>query len=397
MMVGEVISNIENNAHFTFDFLMLLVLAGVIAFLGLVESSSVTLVASMLISPLMGPILAGIFGTVIGDPKLRNLGIWNELMSLGICIIVGFVLGLIVCPWIEAYGATEWPTREMRSRGWLSQQLFKGELRALWVGVLVAVPSGAGVALSVLGGNAGSLVGVAISASLLPPAVNAGFFWALSLLVAATGGTVGMYGPKDPVSENFTTYKGYYSEEQAIEAALLGLASLALTLANILCIVLTGIAILRLKEVTPDKIPQTFSEFWKNDVRQARKGKYSRLDDSEELMEEGRLAGLDGTIMQGLFDEVASDRDVNQLRRFVPELALSLALCWNFPRAFNRNPVSVPPTIAMPRVTPRAASCIAPCFPACPYWNASLWASTLGWTLVVESDFVLPGEFRCRS
>ena len=30
----------------------------------------------------------------------------------------------------------------------------------------------------------------------------------------------------------------------------------------------------------------------------------------------------------------------------------------------------------MPRVTPRAASCIAPCFPACPYWNASLWASS---------------------
>ena len=36
----------------------------------------------------------------------------------------------------------------------------KGELRALWVGVLVAVPSGAGVALSVLGGNAGSLVNI---------------------------------------------------------------------------------------------------------------------------------------------------------------------------------------------------------------------------------------------
>ena len=37
MMVGEVITNIENNAHFTFDFLLLLVLAGVIAFLGLVR------------------------------------------------------------------------------------------------------------------------------------------------------------------------------------------------------------------------------------------------------------------------------------------------------------------------------------------------------------------------
>jgi len=46
-------------------------------------------------------------------------------------------------------------------------------LRSLWVGVLIALPSGAGVALSILGGNTGSLVGVAISASLLPPAVNA--------------------------------------------------------------------------------------------------------------------------------------------------------------------------------------------------------------------------------
>ncbi len=49
----------------------------------------------------------------------------------------------------------------------------RGLVRSLYVGVLIAVPSGAGVALSVLGGNSGSLVGVAISASLLPPAVNA--------------------------------------------------------------------------------------------------------------------------------------------------------------------------------------------------------------------------------
>ena len=82
---------------------MLLVLASMIAFMGLIENNTVVLVASMLVSPIMGPILAGIFGTVIGDPKLRNLGIWNELMSLGICIIVGFVLGLIVCPWIEVF------------------------------------------------------------------------------------------------------------------------------------------------------------------------------------------------------------------------------------------------------------------------------------------------------
>ena len=49
----------------------------------------------------------------------------------------------------------------------------RGAGRSLYVGVLVAIPSGVGVAFSILGGNVGSLVGVAISASLLPPAVNA--------------------------------------------------------------------------------------------------------------------------------------------------------------------------------------------------------------------------------
>ncbi len=57
----------------------------------------------------------------------------------------------------------KWPTDEMMARG---------KLKGMVVGAMIAVPSGAGVALSILAGNAGSLVGVAISASLLPPAVN---------------------------------------------------------------------------------------------------------------------------------------------------------------------------------------------------------------------------------
>ena len=48
---------------------MLLVLASMIAFMGLIENSTVVLVASMLVSPIMGPILAGIFGSVVGDDK----------------------------------------------------------------------------------------------------------------------------------------------------------------------------------------------------------------------------------------------------------------------------------------------------------------------------------------
>lgn len=49
----------------------------------------------------------------------------------------------------------------------------RGLLRVTWVGTLVAFPSGCACAISLLSGNEASLVGVAISVSLLPPSVNA--------------------------------------------------------------------------------------------------------------------------------------------------------------------------------------------------------------------------------
>ena len=60
----------------------------------------------------------------------------------------------------------------------------------LVVGVFIAVPSGVGVALAVLGGNQAGGVGVAISASLLPPAVNTGLLFAMSLISSVVQETI---------------------------------------------------------------------------------------------------------------------------------------------------------------------------------------------------------------
>uniref|UniRef100_A0A1B0A3P5 Uncharacterized protein n=1 Tax=Glossina pallidipes TaxID=7398 RepID=A0A1B0A3P5_GLOPL len=51
----------------------------------------------MLISPLMGPIIAAIFGTVIKGSSLGKLGLKNELLGIFTAIFVGFVFGMIVC------------------------------------------------------------------------------------------------------------------------------------------------------------------------------------------------------------------------------------------------------------------------------------------------------------
>ncbi|XP_049862639.1 uncharacterized protein LOC126356028 isoform X2 [Schistocerca gregaria] len=52
--VAEVVEGVKSDALLTFDFLVLLIIAGLIAALGLIENSTGILVASMLISPLMG-------------------------------------------------------------------------------------------------------------------------------------------------------------------------------------------------------------------------------------------------------------------------------------------------------------------------------------------------------
>ncbi|CAH0584404.1 unnamed protein product [Chrysodeixis includens] len=224
--LAQVLHDVRADAALTFDWLFMLLVAAFVAAIGLIENSTVILVASMLISPLMGPITAGTLGTAVRDRSLQLMGVKNEFLGLFLSLVIGFIFGLTICAIDERYGVVEdWPTYEMISRC---------EYRSLWVGILVAIPSGAGVALAVLGEYTASLVGVAISASLLPPAVNAGLLWAMAL----TRLTV-------------TTEELRWLVVQPSELAVLGTASLCLTLVNIVCIFLAGVAVYKVKEVSP--------------------------------------------------------------------------------------------------------------------------------------------------
>jgi len=311
----------------------LLVLAGMIAFMGLMENSSVVLVASMLVSPLMGPILAGIFGGTVQDRKMTLSGIRHEVYALMICIMIGFVLGLLIVPWIEYYGIEQFPTQEMVGRG---------ELRSLWVGVLIAVPSGAGVALSVLGGNAGSLVGVAISASLLPPAVNCGLYWAVSLvqLILSSYGLTAYHGYHfdEELNQTVSGYEHHYSSDLAVESFVCGLVSLTLTLINILCIIITGVLILKLKEVTPAKVPQKFSHFWRTDVR-AHRDYYKAIKKGEKRgpwgsEKNGEVTNEDN-VLQSLFERAAVDTDLSNIQQWV---VMSSAASERSPNVIHADP-----------------------------------------------------------
>mmetsp|Transcript_98589 Transcript_98589/g.283278 ORF Transcript_98589/g.283278 Transcript_98589/m.283278 type:complete len:179 (-) Transcript_98589:149-685(-) len=140
-----------------------------------------------------------------------------------------------------------------------------------------------GVALSILENNASSLVGVAIFASLLPPAVNAGVCWAFAILIR-----IGKIGHVNEDSNgnpyNFNVIAGI---------------SFVLTILNIVCIWFSGIGMFYIKEVAPTRAK---SAFWSRDIKIAR------------AIQNGSKTGLNlAAIKSGLQDSIEKER--KEIRR----------------------------------------------------------------------------------
>ena len=197
---------------------------------------------------------------------------------------------------------------------------------------------------------------MAISASLLPPAVNCGLLWAVALEHLTLPGRPAFYGDtahgfchdsdslllgwddieaERNATEHFdnstgvryivlpdgTGYPLVYSENISMEAFYLGLFSLILTLINILCIIITGVLILKLKEVTPEKVPQKFSHFWRTDVK-AHRDYYKAIrkgdakaggSDKEAALEQGQGENM----LQSMWERAEADQDVINIRHWV--------------------------------------------------------------------------------
>eukprot|EP01084_Bolivina_argentea_P077774 141101_1 len=230
-IVDQMVDSTTQSAEFTYDYMSMLIVADVIAAMGLGTDSSVIVVASMLVSPIMGPVLALTFGVHLCKFKfakaLALLGLKNEIWSLIICILVGFIVGFIFIAITEndVNGEWPWPTNEMVSRGqWVG----------LVTGAVVAFASGVGVALSVVGDYTATVIGVAISASLLPPAVNCGMLWAMSVYVYIWPG------------------RGCNVDEcyDPNELAVMGTVSIILTIENIILVFLASWMMFCIKDVT---------------------------------------------------------------------------------------------------------------------------------------------------
>jgi hypothetical protein len=97
----------EEGATFTFNYNTLLFVASVLAGLGLVSNSGATIIASMLVSPIMGPVVGLAYGSTIRDWNLVKKSFRTEVLSLLFCITMGVAIASITGP---TQLSDNWPT-----------------------------------------------------------------------------------------------------------------------------------------------------------------------------------------------------------------------------------------------------------------------------------------------
>uniref|UniRef100_A0A182REY6 DUF389 domain-containing protein n=1 Tax=Anopheles funestus TaxID=62324 RepID=A0A182REY6_ANOFN len=311
LTVKQVVDGVRAGGSLSFDYLLLIVTADSLAALGLVENNAPNIVAAMLVSPLMGPVMSITFGTIIADRELVKVGFTALALGIFISILFGFIFGLILGTTDMPWGFGDFPTEEMKGRG---------NARSLWMGILWALTSGSGVAVALLQGSAGPLIGVAISASLLPPVVNCGMFWALACiwLIYKEDDIKMPHLKGEPYSGN-SSYEFIYTNYIPTEFLINGIVSGLLTVINVICIFITAIIVLKIKEVAaPYTSSPDLRRFWETDIRSARTanrttirrnrgGEADIMSTYAELENDPKARNLENALEQALKEAVDDD------------------------------------------------------------------------------------------
>lgn len=124
--------------------------------------------------PFQGPILGATFGYRIADYAFARASLINECIMATTGFAIGLIFGLIFGPESRYFN---WPTVDMELRGTVQNLIFTA---------ISSSAAGAVLGVSITGGGINSMVGVALSASLLVPIIDAGMLCIYSLMYSTT-------------------------------------------------------------------------------------------------------------------------------------------------------------------------------------------------------------------
>jgi uncharacterized hydrophobic protein (TIGR00271 family) len=162
----------DESSYSSLDFLVLIVIAAILAAFGLVLNSNAVIIGAMLVAPLMTPLIAFATGVAVGQFSITRQAAGTLLQGILAALLVALLIG-----WLSP---TRIVTPEMAGRG-----------NATFLDLGVALASGfIGAYAKGRKDISSALAGIAIAAALMPPLVTVGLAITFQDYALAQGATL---------------------------------------------------------------------------------------------------------------------------------------------------------------------------------------------------------------
>ena len=148
----ELYHDVFDSSKLTNTYMIMIILAAIVAAIGLIKDNVAVIIGAMVIAPLLGPNVALSFATTVGDGALGRNALKTNIVGIGIAFAVSVTLGyfLVIDPEVG----------QIASRTVVS-----------YADIALALASGVAAALSITSGVPSVLIGVMVSVALIPPLV----------------------------------------------------------------------------------------------------------------------------------------------------------------------------------------------------------------------------------
>jgi len=164
----ELYADLTEGLGVSWQFLVMVALAAIVAAIGLIRNSATVIIAAMVIAPLLKPNLALALGTTLGDLDLVRTSVRVNLAGMALGFALALILGVLL------------PIDPTTPEIALRTTVGPGD-------ILLAGASGVAAALSVTTAASSALIGVMVAVALMPPLVVMGLLLGAGYVSEAAG------------------------------------------------------------------------------------------------------------------------------------------------------------------------------------------------------------------
>ena len=164
----EIFNAVSEGANVTNVFIAQVVLATLVASVGLMRNDTATLIGAMVIAPLLGPNMALSLATTLSDWELIGRSLWANAVGLMVALAASVTIGFF------------FPVN-------LTQEAIASRTHVAPGDIILALASGCAGVLAFTSGAPSALIGVMVAVALLPPFAVFGLLLAAGEFHAASG------------------------------------------------------------------------------------------------------------------------------------------------------------------------------------------------------------------